>query len=158
MESEEASSRRFHSRRAAPTFLLLYSVAVAVLGMFECGYQTGVVNSPEEQVEDWIWMVYAERGYLFNRTVDGYTYTERGINAAARKLYFTIIVAAFPIGGMIGALPASSLADRIGRKRALLLADLVGVVGAALTGLCYVVVAPEVLVVGRFVAGIASGR
>jgi sugar porter (SP) family MFS transporter len=64
------------------------------------------------------------------------------------------IVASMPAGSLVGALAVTQLADRIGRKRTIILAGIVWVIGAVLQ--C-AAVNRGMLVVGRIIAGISVG-
>ncbi|KII90865.1 hypothetical protein PLICRDRAFT_548831 [Plicaturopsis crispa FD-325 SS-3] len=64
------------------------------------------------------------------------------------------IVASMPAGSLVGALLVTSLADRIGRKKTVILAGLVWVIGSILQ--C-AAVNRGMLVVGRIVSGISVG-
>ncbi|KAF8872956.1 general substrate transporter [Infundibulicybe gibba] len=64
------------------------------------------------------------------------------------------IVAAMPAGSLVGALAVTQLADRIGRKRTIILAGIIWVIGSILQ--C-AAVDRGMLVVGRIISGISVG-
>ncbi|KAL4073580.1 general substrate transporter [Scleroderma citrinum] len=64
------------------------------------------------------------------------------------------IVAAMPAGSLVGALAVTVLADRIGRKKTVILASLIWVIGAILQSAS---INRGMLVVGRIIAGISVG-
>ncbi|MEV5536256.1 sugar porter family MFS transporter [Saccharopolyspora shandongensis] len=101
--------------------------AVAAIGGLLFGYDTGVISG----------------GLLFIRT-------EFGLSA----LMEGVVVSSLLVGATIGALVSGRLADRFGRRTVLLVTAGIFAVGALIAGL-----APDatVLVVGRFVLGLAIG-
>jgi sugar porter (SP) family MFS transporter len=64
------------------------------------------------------------------------------------------IVAAMPAGSLIGALAVTQLADRIGRKKTIILAGLIWVIGSTLQCASF---NRDMLIVGRIVSGISVG-
>jgi SP family facilitated glucose transporter-like MFS transporter 1 len=86
--------------------ILVLSIFAAVLGMFQFGYNTAVINQPKSYIEKFIKDSYAERDIYF---------TDSEITPL-----FSLVVAATLVGGMIGGLAAGYVADRWGRKTGLL--------------------------------------
>ncbi|XP_023944356.1 glucose transporter type 1 isoform X2 [Bicyclus anynana] len=114
---------------------LLYAVFAAVLGMLQFGYNTGVINAP--------------RGFIENFIKENYDVNSGTI--------FGVIVSIFAIGGMIGCPLASWVADKRGRKFALLANAAFGVVGAVFMGFSKVSSSLAMLIIGRFLIGINCG-
>lgn len=115
---------------------LLYAVSAAVMGMLQFGFNTGVINSPRDFIEEFI-------------RANG--------NPNNSSLMFSVIVAIFPVGGMLGCPLASWLAERRGRKQALLANAAFGVIGAALMGFSKISSSVSMLIVGRFLIGMNCG-
>lgn len=80
------------------------------------------------------------------------------------------MVAAMPAGSFVGALAVSQLADRIGRKRTIILSGLIWVIGsilqcAAVVSTAFVIIRASMnslqnrgmLVVGRIISGLSVG-
>ncbi|CAH0399257.1 unnamed protein product [Chilo suppressalis] len=118
------------------TGALLYAVSAAVLGMLQFGYNTGVINAPRTFIENFI----REQQYT-----------------ASPGLIFAIIVSVFAVGGMIGCPLASWLAEKRGRKQALMMNALIGLVGAIFMGVSKSAGSVEMLIIGRFIIGINCG-
>ncbi|CAH2229244.1 glucose transporter type 1-like isoform X2 [Pararge aegeria] len=114
---------------------LLYAVSAAVLGMLQFGFNTGVINAPREFIENFI---------KKNNDVNSGT-------------VFGVIVSIFAIGGMIGCPLASWVADKRGRKFALLANAAFGVIGAVFMGFSKVASSLTMLIIGRFLIGINCG-
>lgn len=125
-------------------FFLCYAIFSAVLGMFQFGYNTGVINSPEVNIETFIMDVYEER------------YNEKMDQTRAVGL-FSIAVSIFAIGGMIGGFSGGFVANKYGRKEGLLISNSFGIVGACLMGFTKSTNAYEPLFIGRFLIGINCG-
>ncbi|XP_030020240.2 glucose transporter type 1 isoform X2 [Manduca sexta] len=117
------------------TGALLYSVSAAVLGMFQFGYNTGVINAPRTFIENFIREQYD----------------------ASPALIFSVIVSIFAVGGMIGCPLASWMLEKFGRQKALLFNAAFGVLGAVLMGFSKMASSVEMLIIGRFLIGINCG-
>lgn len=114
---------------------LLYAVFAAVLGMLQFGFNTGVINAPREFIENFI-----NENYSVNSDT-----------------IFSVIVSIFAVGGMIGCPLASWVADKKGRKFALIVNAAFGVIGAAFMGFSKMSTSLAMLIIGRFLIGINCG-
>lgn len=123
---------------------LALSIFTAILGMFQFGFNTGVVNAPQAEIEKFITQVYFER---YGEEI------EKGLVGTI----FSLAVSAFLVGGMIGGLSGGWLANKSGRKRGLQLAQVLSISGAILSGCCKVGSSYEMLIIGRLLIGIACG-
>uniref|UniRef100_A0A8D9BTA7 Glucose transporter type 1 n=2 Tax=Cacopsylla melanoneura TaxID=428564 RepID=A0A8D9BTA7_9HEMI len=141
---EVTHKRKLHLLSQGLTFFLTYTILSAMLGMFQFGYNTGVINAPQKEIETFVKNVYKER-YLSELSEEG-----------AKQLY-SIAVAVFAIGGMLGGFSGGSLADRFGRKGGLLLNSFIGIAGGVLMGTTKFFRSYEILFIGRFVIGINCG-
>lgn len=117
------------------TGALLYAVGAAVLGMLQFGFNTGVINAPRPFIETFI----------------------REKEFASPSFVFSVIVSIFAIGGMIGCPLASWMAEKFGRKQALLFNAAFGVFGAALMGFSKTANSVEMLIIGRLFIGVNCG-
>ncbi|CAG4964509.1 unnamed protein product [Colias eurytheme] len=114
---------------------LLYAVFAAVLGMLQFGFNTGVINAPRTFIENFI-----NENYNVNSGV-----------------VFSVIVSIFAVGGMIGCPLASWIADKRGRKFALIVNAAFGIIGAVLMGFSKTSTSLAMLIIGRFFIGINCG-
>ncbi|CAL1607267.1 unnamed protein product [Knipowitschia caucasica] len=126
------------------TPVLLLSVGAAVLGSLQFGYNTGVINAPQETIEGfyndtWLWR-YQEH-----------------IPPSSLTALWSLSVAIFPIGGMLGSSSVGMFVNRFGRKNSMLASNLLAVVSALLMGLSHVCGSFEMLIVGRCVVGVFCG-
>ena len=71
---------------------------------------------------------------------------------------FSITVAMFAIGGMIGGFGGGFVANRYGRKRGLLVNNLMGVVGAVFMACSKSALSYEMLIFGRLIIGLNCGQ
>jgi MFS transporter, SP family, solute carrier family 2 (facilitated glucose transporter), member 1 len=127
------------------TFFLSYSIFAAVLGMLQFGYNTGVINAPELNIENFMKDVYKDR------------YGEDISEEFIQQLY-SVAVSIFAIGGMLGGFSGGWMANRFGRKGGLLLNNVLGISGACLMGFTKVVNSYEMLFLGRFIIGVNCGK
>ncbi|XP_054732360.1 glucose transporter type 1 [Anastrepha obliqua] len=126
------------------TFFLTYSIFSAVLGMLQFGYNTGVINAPERNIENFMKDVYKDR------------YGEDISEEFIQQLY-SVAVSIFAIGGMLGGFSGGWMANRFGRKGGLLLNNVLGISGACLMGFTKVSHSYEMLFLGRFIIGVNCG-
>ncbi|XP_052130290.1 glucose transporter type 1 isoform X2 [Frankliniella occidentalis] len=130
--------------RQGLTFFLCYAIGAAVLGMLQFGYNTGVINAPEQNIENFMKDVYKNR------------YNE-DLSEETVKLLYSVGVSIFAIGGMLGGFSGGLIANRFGRKGGLLLNNVMGVGGACLMGFAKIANSYELLFLGRFIIGVNCG-
>uniref|UniRef100_K3W631 Hexose transporter 1 n=1 Tax=Globisporangium ultimum (strain ATCC 200006 / CBS 805.95 / DAOM BR144) TaxID=431595 RepID=K3W631_GLOUD len=125
----------------SPTWALYASVFVAWMLPFQFGWSISQVNlSTFANQDDCDARPVVEGTCLM---FPGHTKTE-----------WIFVVNAWIVGGMIGSLSCGSLADKYGRRKVLLTTSLFMIVGGAIQASAS---ALAVFVVGRLIAGIASG-
>lgn len=123
----------------------MFAIAAAAFGSsFQHGYNTGVVNAPQQLVNQWINETYTHR---FGESPDG----------ATIDFIYAVIVSVFCVGGMIGALMTAYIAERFGRKGGLLLNNVFVFIAATLMGFSKSMQSYEMLIAGRFFIGLNSG-
>ena len=122
---------------------LILSIFAAVLGMFQFGFNTGVINAPQASIEKFINSSYAERG--------------NQLSADTVSLLFSFAVCSCLVGGMIGSFFAGAVADRFGRKTGLLYVQAFSIAGAASMGFSEMAGSYEMIFIGRFLIGLACG-
>lgn len=113
--------------------------------MLQFGYNTGVINAPELNIENFMKDVYKDR------------YGEDISEEFIQQLY-SVAVSIFAIGGMLGGFSGGWIANRFGRKGGLLLNNVLGISGACLMGFTKVVSSYEMLFLGRFIIGVNCGE
>ncbi|KAF5288912.1 hypothetical protein FQA39_LY03791 [Lamprigera yunnana] len=124
---------------------LAFAIAAAAIGSaFQHGYNTGVLNNPEDVMKEWITEV------ANNRTSE--TTTPEQVS-----LIWSIIVAIFCFGGMIGGMLTGTIADRFGRKGGLLLNNVFVLIAVVLECTAKPARSYEMIAAGRFFIGINSG-
>lgn len=84
------------------TCMLVFAIFSAVLGMFQFGYNTGVINAPQKVLEEFIANVYRSR-------------TGKFLSPELSDFIWAITVSIFCIGGMVGGLSGGNIADWCGR-------------------------------------------
>ncbi|XP_074027816.1 glucose transporter 1 isoform X9 [Leptinotarsa decemlineata] len=126
------------------TLFLSYAILAAVLGMFQFGFNTGVINAPQGNIESFMKDLYKQR---YGTDLD---------KDAVERLY-SVAVSIFAIGGMLGGFGGGMVANKFGRKGGLLLNNVLGVSGACLMWCTKIANSYEVLFVGRFIIGVNCG-
>ncbi|KAI5105950.1 solute carrier family 2, facilitated glucose transporter member 3, partial [Silurus meridionalis] len=123
---------------------LLFCVATAVIGSLQCGYNIGVINAPYEIVQNFFRAASLER-------------YGKSLESSTIEYLWGLTVAIFSVGGMVGALSVGSMANRFGRPKAMLLCNILALIGGGLMGLSYVSRSYEMVIIGRLVIGIFCG-
>ncbi|XP_069789109.1 solute carrier family 2, facilitated glucose transporter member 11-like isoform X2 [Narcine bancroftii] len=124
--------------------LLLTIFAACIGGTFQFGLNLTIINGPTILIQIFINETWTER---YGRHLDN----------SNIMLIWTIIVTAFSIGGLVGALIAGPMAITYGRRNSLLLSNVFVLIGALLMGLSKMAKSFEMILVGRFFSGISSG-
>lgn len=126
------------------TCYLLFSLGTAVIGSLQFGYNTGVINAPEQKLQA-----------FFNETwVRRYG---KPIDAGVCTLVWSLAVAIFSVGGMVGSFSVGVVADKFGRRRSMFIVNVLAVIGGALMGLCTICSSYEMVIAGRLVIGLFCG-
>ncbi|XP_020707886.1 glucose transporter type 1 isoform X5 [Athalia rosae] len=141
---EHSHRRKLRLLEQGLTLFLSYAILAAVVGMLQFGYNTGVINAPEVNIENFMKDVYKDR------------YGEDIEENAVKRLY-SVAVSIFAIGGMLGGFSGGMIANRFGRKGGLLLNNVLGIVGACLMGCTKIAHSYEILFLGRFIIGVNCG-
>uniref|UniRef100_G3RSE8 Solute carrier family 2, facilitated glucose transporter member 3 n=1 Tax=Gorilla gorilla gorilla TaxID=9595 RepID=G3RSE8_GORGO len=135
---------RMKPQTLAVTPALIFAIAVATIGSFQFGYNTGVINAPETIIKEFI-----------NKTL-----TDKA-NAPPSEVLLTNLwswsVAIFSIGGMIGSFSVGLFVNRFGRRNSMLIVNLLAATGGCLMGLCKIAESVEMLILGRLVIGLFCG-
>ncbi|XP_028130593.1 glucose transporter type 1 isoform X1 [Diabrotica virgifera virgifera] len=141
---EHTHRRKLRLLEQGLTLFLTYAIMAAVLGMFQFGYNTGVINAPQGNIENFMKTLYKER------------YKQDLANEKAEMLY-SIAVSIFAIGGMLGGFGGGMVANKFGRKGGLLLNNVLGITGGCLMWCTKIAKSYEMLFVGRFIIGVNCG-
>ncbi|XP_042900610.1 solute carrier family 2, facilitated glucose transporter member 1-like [Parasteatoda tepidariorum] len=142
---QESQNKRYGHGEYNLTSHLLFAIAAAGGGAgFQHGYNTGVINAPQSLLVDFVKETYQNRyGEVMEENKVG--------------ILISTLVAAFCLGGMIGALLSSYAADYIGRKWGLIWNNILVFVGAILEGCSKEASSYEMFIIGRFIIGINCG-
>uniref|UniRef100_A0AAY4E209 Major facilitator superfamily (MFS) profile domain-containing protein n=1 Tax=Denticeps clupeoides TaxID=299321 RepID=A0AAY4E209_9TELE len=126
------------------TCYLLFSLSTAVIGSLQFGYNTGVINAPEQKLKD-----------FFNNTWMG-RYNE-SITPGVSTIMWSFSVAIFSVGGMVGSFSVGVVANYFGRRKSMLLVNILALIGGGLMGLCTLCASFEMVIAGRLVIGLFCG-
>ncbi|XP_067947912.1 solute carrier family 2, facilitated glucose transporter member 1-like [Watersipora subatra] len=130
------------------TCMLATSVFASVIGSsFQFGFQTGVLNNPQQLLQD-------EYQYAFAKDRNG---TEAKLTDEQVTLYWSLTVSLYAVGGMIAGFTGSYFATTLGRKKMMLLNNIVLMIGVALMVMARYIRLFELIITGRLILGIHSG-
>ncbi|XP_056603044.1 solute carrier family 2, facilitated glucose transporter member 11b isoform X1 [Triplophysa dalaica] len=128
-----------------PSKCLVFAVwAACIGGTFQYGYNLSVINAPTKAVQTFINQTWMER---YNTEISSQLLT----------FLWSTIVSIFPLGGLVGASLGGTLAIRFGRKGTLLFNNTFALLAALFMGLSYPTSTFELLIIGRFLAGVNAG-
>ncbi|XP_030889979.1 solute carrier family 2, facilitated glucose transporter member 4 isoform X2 [Leptonychotes weddellii] len=130
------------------TGTLILAVFSAVLGSLQFGYNLGVINAPQKVIEQ-----------SYNETWLGRQGPEgpSSIPPSTLTTLWALSVAIFSVGGMISSFLIGIISQWLGRKRAMLVNNVLAMLGGALMGLANAAASYEMLILGRFLIGAYSG-
>ncbi|XP_075046921.1 solute carrier family 2, facilitated glucose transporter member 1 isoform X1 [Mixophyes fleayi] len=126
------------------TVRLMVAVGVAVLGSLQFGYNTGVINAPQKVIENFYNETWISR---YGVPVPDATLTS----------LWSLSVAIFSVGGMIGSFSVGLFVNRFGRRNSMLLANILALIASIFMGFSKMAYSFEMLIVGRFVIGLYCG-
>ncbi|KAK6466545.1 solute carrier family 2 [Huso huso] len=137
-----ASFQQIGGERVTATLVL--SVFSAVLGSLQFGYNIGVINAPQKIIEQSYNATWMHRhGSL--------------IPPATLTTLWSLSVAIFSIGGMLSSFSVGVVSEWLGRKKAMLINNLLAFIGGALMGMSKLGQSYEMMILGRFFIGAYSG-
>ncbi|XP_045473539.1 solute carrier family 2, facilitated glucose transporter member 1-like isoform X2 [Harmonia axyridis] len=124
--------------------LLLAGFSTTVGGSLAVGYNIGVVNAPAVVIKPFCnQSIYDRYGVV--------------LSVSQLDLLWSSIVSIFLIGGAVGSLGGSCIADSLGRRGGLMISQLLGLVGGLLFLFSEVLRSVETLCLGRLLVGLSAG-
>nr|XP_058938544.1 solute carrier family 2, facilitated glucose transporter member 3 isoform X2 [Kogia breviceps] len=129
---------------AKVTAPLIFAITIATIGSFQFGYNTGVINAPEAIIKDFINYTLQER-------------LENPPNEVVLTSLWSLSVAIFSVGGMVGSFSVGLFVNRFGRRNSMLIVNLLAISGGCLMGFCKIAESFEMLILGRLVIGLFCG-
>ncbi|XP_076270174.1 solute carrier family 2, facilitated glucose transporter member 1-like isoform X1 [Rhynchophorus ferrugineus] len=143
--SENLTTRPIREVRSGFNGRLAFAIAASALGSsFQHGYNTGVLNNPQKIIEQWINVTMVDRY--------GEAPSQEGV-----ILVFSLMVAIFCVGGMIGGAITGLIAEKFGRKGGLLLNNVLVLAAVICMSSSKAAASYELIILGRFLIGINSG-
>uniref|UniRef100_A0A8C5EKX2 Solute carrier family 2, facilitated glucose transporter member 1-like n=1 Tax=Gouania willdenowi TaxID=441366 RepID=A0A8C5EKX2_GOUWI len=118
----------------------------AVMGSLQFGYNTGVINAPQNVS---IYCSYPQSDTRLKQ--------KSPIPPGTLTALWSLSVAIFSVGGMIGSFSISLFVNRFGRKNSMLMANVLVFIAATFMGLSQLAGSFEMLIIGRFIIGVYSG-
>lgn len=126
------------------TLQLMMAVGTAAIGSLQFGYNTGVINAPQNIIEGFYNETWTDR---FSESIPQTTLTA----------LWSLSVAIFSVGGMFGSFSVGLFVNRFGRKNSMLGANVLVFIAAAFMGFSKLASSFEMLIIGRFIVGLYSG-
>ncbi|XP_065145034.1 solute carrier family 2, facilitated glucose transporter member 4-like [Paramisgurnus dabryanus] len=126
------------------TGTLALSVFSAVLGSLQFGYNIGVINAPQKIIEQEYNSTWTER---YSETIPPQTLTS----------LWSLSVAIFSIGGMLSSFSVGIISEFFGRRKAMLINNLLAFIGGGLMGMSKICRSFEMMILGRFTIGAYCG-
>ncbi|CAH0404111.1 unnamed protein product [Chilo suppressalis] len=114
---------------------------------FQHGYNTGVMNAPQAVMSEW----------LQKEALSGTNSSIPPDQDPKVTNVWSITVSIYCVGGMLGGVITGVVANRFGRKRGLLLNNILVFLGALLESTARVAKSAEMLILGRFFIGVNNG-
>uniref|UniRef100_A0A1B6E846 Major facilitator superfamily (MFS) profile domain-containing protein n=1 Tax=Clastoptera arizonana TaxID=38151 RepID=A0A1B6E846_9HEMI len=128
---------------------LVFAIAASALGSaFQHGYNTGVINAPQNLIELFIRTIMSDRKGCEDINC---------ISPSTIKLVWAVAVSIFCIGGMVGGALTGIVSNKIGRRSGLIYTNILVFVSAIMLGISKTIKSYEIIIVGRFIIGVACG-
>ncbi|XP_017669519.1 PREDICTED: solute carrier family 2, facilitated glucose transporter member 11-like isoform X2 [Lepidothrix coronata] len=124
--------------------LLLMIVVLGIGGTHLSGFQMSVINYTSPYIQKFINETWLER---YGSVLHQETLT----------LLWSVIVSLYCVGGMMGCLCSGYLTAKFGKKKCLLLNDVILIIATLHTGFSRTAKSFEMILVGRFLEGIGAG-
>uniref|UniRef100_A0A665UG93 Solute carrier family 2, facilitated glucose transporter member 1-like n=1 Tax=Echeneis naucrates TaxID=173247 RepID=A0A665UG93_ECHNA len=123
---------------------LIMAAGTAVIGSLQFGYNTGVINAPQNIIQSFYNETWSSR---FSEPISQGTLTA----------LWSLSVAIFSVGGMFGSFSVGIFVNRFGRRNSMLMANVLAFIAALLMGFSKMAASYEMLIIGRFIVGLYSG-
>ncbi|XP_008050268.1 solute carrier family 2, facilitated glucose transporter member 3 isoform X1 [Carlito syrichta] len=123
---------------------LIFAITVATIGSFQFGYNTGVINAPETIIKSYL-----------NHTLEDKS--KQSPSSVLLTSLWSLCVAIFSVGGMIGSFSVGLFVNRFGRRNSMLIVNLLAIAGGCLMGFCKIARSVEMLILGRLIIGLFCG-
>ncbi|KAM3871872.1 solute carrier family 2, facilitated glucose transporter member 5 [Diretmus argenteus] len=132
-------------RRGRLTAVLALATLVSAFGSsFQYGYNVAVINSPSPFMQQFYNSAHLER---YGRPMEQNFLT----------LLWSLSVAMYPLGGLVGSLMVAPLVNKLGRKGTLLFNNIFSIVPAVMMGVSEIAKSYEIIIVARILVGICAG-
>ena len=125
---------------------LYFSIFFAVLGMWQFGYQSTVLNLPQTDIENFFKDTFQKRNIGTLPMPDD----------TASTLY-SVATSLLLVGGIVGSLATGWVGNTFGRKKGIVYVQLISLSSSAFGGICQVSNSFEILFLSRFLAGLSCG-
>ncbi|KAJ0180758.1 hypothetical protein K1T71_004162 [Dendrolimus kikuchii] len=125
-------------------YLVLAGVITTIGSSLPVGYNIGVVNTPAETLKQ-----FCNESFITRYDVH--------LDQQWLNVLWASVVSIFIVGGCIGSVLGSDLANRLGRKMATVVTNGLSVAGAVMFLFCEKANSVEMLIIGRLLVGLSGG-
>uniref|UniRef100_A0A6I8RGW9 Solute carrier family 2 member 2 n=1 Tax=Xenopus tropicalis TaxID=8364 RepID=A0A6I8RGW9_XENTR len=139
---------KLQSTKGNLTGTLVFAVFTAVLASLQFGYGIGVINAPQKIIENHYTRVLLEGSE---------NQTDTTPVQSSVKMYWSLSVSVFSLGGMVSSFFVGWIADKLGRIKAMMVVNILAVIGALLMGLAPLGQAHALVIAGRLITGLYCG-
>ncbi|XP_011300479.1 solute carrier family 2, facilitated glucose transporter member 1 [Fopius arisanus] len=144
-KDEDAEIEEKNSNVSGWTLLVILGGVTCCFGSaLPAGFNIGVMNNPAKIMQQFCNTSFQERYDVH-------------LDNTAMNIIWGAVVSIFLIGGVTGSLIASWIADRYGRRGALAIGNICGVIGGILFLLVPTFNSVEILMLGRLIVGLSGG-
>uniref|UniRef100_A0A665UEU5 Solute carrier family 2, facilitated glucose transporter member 1-like n=1 Tax=Echeneis naucrates TaxID=173247 RepID=A0A665UEU5_ECHNA len=144
-EANQADGKTKGGKKSVTPWLIM-AAGTAVIGSLQFGYNTGVINAPQN--------VKRSRFFCFSQSLLRFS---EPISQGTLTALWSLSVAIFSVGGMFGSFSVGIFVNRFGRRNSMLMANVLAFIAALLMGFSKMAASYEMLIIGRFIVGLYSG-
>uniref|UniRef100_A0A665UHJ1 Solute carrier family 2, facilitated glucose transporter member 1-like n=1 Tax=Echeneis naucrates TaxID=173247 RepID=A0A665UHJ1_ECHNA len=131
---------------------LIMAAGTAVIGSLQFGYNTGVINAPQN-----VSIISCQRCLSLIKQIYIISRFSEPISQGTLTALWSLSVAIFSVGGMFGSFSVGIFVNRFGRRNSMLMANVLAFIAALLMGFSKMAASYEMLIIGRFIVGLYSG-
>ncbi|XP_069365819.1 solute carrier family 2, facilitated glucose transporter member 1-like isoform X2 [Maniola hyperantus] len=134
-----------HDYKAGWSFYLVLAGVITTFGSsLPVGFNIGVVNTPADLIKS-----FCNESFITRYDIE--------LSKTWLNVLWSSVVSIFIIGGCTGSILGSVLADKLGRKKATILTNVLSLAGAVLFLFCRAANSVEMLIIGRLLVGLSGG-
>ncbi|OLY79528.1 Vacuolar protein sorting-associated protein 73 [Smittium mucronatum] len=135
------SGNQVQLQKSMLTRFCIFCGLIAALTSFNAGYKLAELNNPKDSI-------------MNCNLDDEAAWFGLPLCLPMSEVYFGFVTSVLAIGGLIGSMISSKLADSYGRKNSMIINSIILLIGSTFEAFAY---SPNMLILGRFLSGIGAG-